>query len=407
MSFPDSLRALLEDSSALWGFLLAAGLVLVLTPLVGAVAPRIRGLDDATDRPRIHERPIPRIGGLAIVAGILIPMAAFVDFGGGYLGILLGTLCAAALGLADDIRGLRPITKLVGMLLIALIPVAGFDVVFHSLTLPLIGALHFGWAAYPLTVLWIATLANLVNLIDGMDALAAGIVSIAAFAFAVLTVSFGRTNAAVLAAIVCGATLAFLRSNYHPAKIFMGDSGALALGFLLATVAVQGVLKTAATIAVAAPMLVMAVPIVDTSFVVLKRLKYRRPPWQADANHLHYRFLRIGFSQRRTVAYLHLWAALLTAFALVMRFVPPHPRGKWDLENSLMVAGCGVVVLAASLWMVYRLEILKARHLQVLGFRRPAEPDEDTEEAIEVVLEAGPPTRTTEERAPAGRPDRV
>ena len=143
-----------------------------------------------------------------------------------------------------------------------------------------------------------------------MDALAAGIVAIAAGSFALLAVSFGRTDAAVLAAITCGSTLGFLRYNYHPAKVFMGDSGALALGFLLALVAVEGVLKTAATIALVAPMLVIAVPILDTSFVVLKRLKYRRAPWGADHNHFYHRFMRIGFSQRRTAAYLHLWALL-------------------------------------------------------------------------------------------------
>jgi UDP-GlcNAc:undecaprenyl-phosphate GlcNAc-1-phosphate transferase len=262
-------------------------------------------------------------------------------------------------------------------------------VTFHHLTLPFLGPLHFGWGAYVLTVLWIAGLANLVNLIDGMDALAAGIVSIAAFSFAVLAISFGREDAAVLAAIVCGATLAFLRSNYHPAKIFMGDSGALALGFVLATVAIQGVLKTAATIAVVAPLLVMAIPILDTSFVVLKRLKYRRPPWGADHNHFYHRFLRIGFSQRRTAAYLHVWAALVASYAILLRFVPPRPLGDWNLENSLIDAACGVVVLAASVWMVYTLEILKARHLQVLGFRRGAEPEEDREEAVEEVLTAG------------------
>ena len=166
-----------------------------------------------------------------------------------------------------------------------------------------------------------------------MDSLAAGIVSIAAASFAVLAASFGRSDAAVLAAIICGATLAFLRHNYHPAKIFMGDSGALALGFLLATVAVEGVLKTAATIALVAPLLVLAVPILDTSFVVLKRLKYRRPPWDPDQNHFYHRFMRIGLSQRRTAAYLHLWALLLAAWAVMLRFVPPRPRGEWNLEH--------------------------------------------------------------------------
>ena len=225
---------------------------------------------------------------------------------------------------------------MLGIVAVALIPVAGFDVKFDYISLPLIGDHQLGFVAYPLTVLWIATLSNLVNLIDGMDSLAAGIVAIAAFSFALLAVSFERENAAVLAAVICGATLAFLRSNYHPARVFMGDSGALALGFVLAAVAVQGVLKTAATIALAAPLLVLAVPILDTSFVILKRLKYRRPPWGSDHNHFYHRFLRIGFSQRRTAAYLHVWAMLLAAFAILLRFVPPRPLGHWDLGNSLI-----------------------------------------------------------------------
>lgn len=390
MSFGESLRALLWEGSAIWGFLGAAAIVLVLTPLIGRLAPRIGGVDDRADRPRVHTAPVPRIGGLAIVVGILVPAAILLDLDGAYLGILLGTAAAALLGLVDDIRGLRASTKLVGVLVVALIPVVGYDVTFDSVSLPVVGHHEFGVVAYPLTMLWIATLANLVNLIDGMDALAAGIVAIAAFSFAVLAVSFGRADAAVLAAIVCGATLAFLRHNYHPARIFMGDSGALALGFVLATVAVEGVLKTAATIALVAPLLVMAVPILDTSFVVLKRLKYRRAPWGADHNHFYHRFLRIGFSQRRTAAYLHLWAILLAGFALLVRFLPPRPRGDWDLGNSLIVAAAGLGVALASVWMVYTLEILKARHLQVLGFRgRAPDPEGEREEAVERVLTAG------------------
>ena len=292
--------------------------------------------------------------------------------------------------LVDDIWGLRPDLKLLAVLGIALIPVAGYELSFGAVNLPLIGHHDFGpEVAYPLTILWIAALAMLVNLIDGMDALAAGIVAIAAFSFAVLAASFGRLNAATLAAIVCGATVAFLRHNYHPAKIFMGDSGALALGFLLATLALQGVFKTAATIALVAPLLVMAVPILDTSFVILKRLKYGRRPWGADQNHFYHRFLRIGFSQRKTAAYLHVWAALLAAGAILIRFVPPRPRGHWDLENSLVVAAAGVVVIAASMWMIYTLEILKARHLRALGFGRFATRESEREEAVERALSAG------------------
>lgn len=387
MSFADSLRALVEGD-AIWGFLVAFGLVLALTPLAVRLAPET-GERDA-DRPRVHKDPVPRIGGVAIVAGIVVPALLFLDLDGAYLGILLGTVAVALIGLVDDVRGLRPSTKLLGVALVALVPVLGFGVTFERVTLPLVGDHDIGVAGYALTLVWISALANLVNLIDGMDALAAGIVAIASFSFAVLAASFGRVDAAILAAIVCGSTLAFLRHNYHPAKIFMGDSGALALGFLLATVAVEGVLKTAATIALVAPLLVIAVPILDTSFVVLKRLKYRRPPWGADHNHFYHRFLRIGFSQRKTAAYLHVWAALLAAYAILLRFVPPRPAGDWELGNTLVGLGGGLVVAAASVWMVYTLEILKARHLRVLGFARFApEPEEDTEEAVERVISAG------------------
>jgi UDP-GlcNAc:undecaprenyl-phosphate/decaprenyl-phosphate GlcNAc-1-phosphate transferase len=387
MSFREAWRALIGDGDAVWAFLSAAGIVLALTPLLMRLAPRIGGVDEGGDRPRVHTRPVPRIGGLAIVAGILIPAAFFIDLSGPYRGILLGTLLVALLGLVDDLRGISPGVKFLAVCAIALIPVAGFGIVLEGFSLPLLGTHEFGWLAYPVTILWIAALANLVNLIDGMDALASGIVSIAAFSFALLAASFGRADAAILAAAICGATLAFLRHNYHPAKIFMGDSGSLALGFLLATVAVEGVLKTAATIALVAPLLVLAVPILDTSFVVLKRLKYGRNPFVADQNHFYHRFMRIGLSQRQTAAYLHAWAALVAAWAILLRFVPPRPGGHWDLDNALLAGGVGLVVVAASVWMVYSLEILKARHLKVLGLGREAEePEPEQDGAVDRVL---------------------
>ena len=245
-----------------------------------------------------------------------------------------------------------------------------------------------------MTIVWIVLLANLVNLIDGMDSLAAGIVAIAAASFALLAVSFGRIEVAALAAMVCGATVAFLRHNYHPATIFMGDTGALTLGFVLGALAVEGALKNAATIALAAPLLIMAVPILDTSFVVAKRLKYKRAPWAPDQNHFYHRFMRIGLSQRRTAAYLHLWALMMAGYALLARFVPPRPRGDWDLERSLLLTGVGLLVIAASAWMVYSLEILKARHLKAVGLKRVGQPakaaqvEPEPEEAVERALEA-------------------
>jgi UDP-GlcNAc:undecaprenyl-phosphate/decaprenyl-phosphate GlcNAc-1-phosphate transferase len=400
VSFGDSIRGLVDDGIP-WAFLTAAALVLVLTPLVARLAPRIGGVDYGGDRPRVHTRPVPRIGGVAIVVAILAAAAIWADIDGAYAGMLLGTGLVAIVGLYDDIRGLRPSTKLLAVTVVALIPVLGWDLRIEHVTLPFLGDHDVGWASVPLTLLWVAFLANLVNLIDGMDALAAGIVAIASGSFALLAVSFGRADAAVLAAIVCGATLGFLRHNYHPAKIFMGDSGALALGFLLALIAVEGVLKTAATIALAGPLLVMAVPILDTSFVVLKRLKYRRPPWSPDHNHFYHRFMRIGFSQRRTAAYLHLWAIMLSAYAILVRFVPPRPQGEWDGGAVLLLSLLGVLVLAASVWMAYTLEILKARHLEAVGLGRlvraevgdgsvgPPESADERQDTVERTVTAG------------------
>src|SRR3954468_20314540 len=388
MSFADSVHALVHDGTAMWGFLTAAGLVLLLTPLVARLAPLVGGVDDKDDRPRVHGgSPIPRIGGIAIVIGIAVPMIVFIKPEGRYLGILLGTLMVAALGFVDDIRGIDAGVKMVGIIVAALIPVVGFGMTWENVGLPLIGNFDLGWGAYPATIFWIVALANLVNLIDGMDSLASGIVAIAAGSFAILAASFVRADAAALAAIICGATLAFLRHNYHPAKVFMGDTGALALGFLLACVAVQGVLKTPATIALIGPLLVLAVPILDTSFVIAKRLKYKRSPFSPDQNHFYHRFMRIGFSQRRTAAYLHVWALLLSAYALLLRFEPPRPLGHWETDNTLIAIGVGLVVLAASVWMVYTLEILKLRHLRV--FRGAAPPDPEPEEAVERTLTAG------------------
>jgi UDP-GlcNAc:undecaprenyl-phosphate GlcNAc-1-phosphate transferase len=393
MSFTEALNALVGDGTAMWGFAVALAIALALTPLTGRLARRVGGIDDAADRPRVHSQPIPRIGGLAIVAGILVPTLLLVQPAGPLAGIVIGMVVVAAVGLVDDLHGLRPTVKLAAVVAAALIPVAGWGLHVDQVGLPVIGTIEFGWLAYPLTVLWIALVANLVNLIDGVDGLAGGIVAIAAATFALLAASFGRLEVAAMSTIVCGATLGFLRHNYHPAKVFMGDTGALALGFIVGALAVEGVLKGAATIALAAPLLVLAVPILDTSFVVLKRLKYHRPPFGADQNHFYHRFLRIGFSQRRTVAYLHVWAGLMSAYAILLRFVPPRPQGVWDLGNALICGAAGVVVLATSVWMVYSLEIIKASHLQALGLRRPGaeeeEPAQERDEAAEPALTAG------------------
>ena len=391
MSFADTLDALADETGVAWGLLAAVLLVVVLTPLVARLAIRLGAFDvPGRDRPRVHTRPIPRIGGIAIAVGILVPALVFVDPRNGPLeGILIGIPIVAAIGLYDDVRGLSASRKMLLVLAAAAIPVIGYDMEFRRIGLPFASFDVEPWLGIPLTLLWIAIVANLVNLIDGMDALAAGIVAIASAAMCVLAMSFGRVEAATLAAIVCGATIGFLRHNYHPAKIFMGDTGSLTLGFVLGSLAVEGVLKTPATIALAAPLLIMAVPILDTSFVVAKRLKYKRAPWAPDQNHFYHRFMRIGLSQRRTAAYLHLWAAVLAVYAMLLRFVPPRPLGEFDTGNALICGVAGLFVLLGSIYMVYELEILKARHFSVLGLRRQPPEVEEPEAAVEELMHAG------------------
>jgi UDP-GlcNAc:undecaprenyl-phosphate/decaprenyl-phosphate GlcNAc-1-phosphate transferase len=398
MSFADTLDALTDDAAVAWGLLTAALLVVILTPLVARLAIRLGAYDmPDRDRPRVHTQPIPRIGGLAIAAGILITTLIFVDVSGPIAGVMIAVPVVVAIGLYDDLRGMSAKVKLLAVMAAALIPVIGYDMRFERIGLPFVSFDLGLVVAIPLTLLWIALVANLVNLIDGMDALAAGIVAIAAATLSVMAMSFGRAEVAAIAAIVCGATIGFLRHNYHPAKIFMGDSGSLTLGFVLGSLAVEGVLKTPATIALAVPLLIMAVPILDTSFVVAKRLKYKRKPWDADQNHFYHRFMRIGFSQRRTAAYLHLWAGVLAAYAMLVRFMPPRPLGIWDPGNAIVVGACGVLVVAGSVWMVYQLEILKARHFQVLGLRRPPPAVEEREEAVEEVMHAREPAAASRE----------
>lgn len=391
MSFSETLSALVENGAVLAGLAIALVIALVATPLAGRLAAVAGGVDAGGDRPRIHTAPTPNTGGVAIVLAIAVGSLIFIDLDGSMKGIFVGLPLVAAVGLLDDRRGLRPRIKLLSLTAIALIPVLAYGLTFDRVTLPVLGDGDLGWVAYPLTVLWIVLVTNLVNLIDGMDALAAGIVAIAAATLALMAVSFGRIEVAVVAAAVCGATVGFLWHNYHPAKIFMGDSGALSLGYLLAALSVEGLLKTPATITLLAPLLLIAVPLLDTSFVVLKRLKYRRPPFGADHNHFYHRFLRIGFSQRRTAAYLHLWAAALAAWAMLVRFVPPRPSGDWDAGNSLVVSATGLAVVLGSVWMIYTLEILKFHRLDRVRLRRarPAASEAEIRAEVEQDLATG------------------
>jgi UDP-GlcNAc:undecaprenyl-phosphate GlcNAc-1-phosphate transferase len=226
---------------------------------------------------------------------------------------------------------------------------------------------------------------NAVNFIDGVDGLAAGLCAIDGVAFTIIVFELRGPNstlAGILAAITAGAALGFLFHNFHPASIFMGDSGANLLGYLAGVVTIEGTLKTNAAIALVAPLVILAVPFLDTGFVVAKRLKYRRKPWSADANHFHHRMARIGFSQRKTVLYMYAWSALLAAFAVAERVVPWHRHGHYHLGWTILIAALGALALAGSVYVVYVLEIFKFKRLRARDLRQ-AEPS-TSEHEIEV-----------------------
>ena len=366
----DELR---DSPEVLYGAAIALGVVVLLTPAVGGMA-RLLGVVDRPEGRRLNRRPVPRLGGLAIFLGVLVPALAFLDLSGEMRGILLGAAVACVVGAVDDFRGLSPPVKLAGQVLAAAIPPA-FGVWVDHFTFPFVGVVDLPVVlGVALTVVWVVAVMNMVNFLDGMDGLAAGVCAIAGTTFAVLALSLGKVDAAVLSAVVAGACVGFLRHNFFPARIFMGDSGALVLGFTLASVSIAGLLKTASTVVLFLPLVVLAVPIIDTSFVVAKRLKYRRPIYGADRSHLHHRFVSIGFSQRRAAVTMWAWTASLGAAALATRFIPFRAGGEWHLWETVAVVGIALGALAFSVYVVYLLEIVKLANPRIRRRERELEP---------------------------------
>ena len=377
-------------ADALLGFLVALVVSGGLTPAIGRVAVRIGAVDDVKDR-GLARQATPLLGGLAILAAVLVAGALFLPGTERWQGILLAAAIIAVVGAYDDWRELSPGVKLFGQVAAAVVCVrAGVEV--GNITFPFVGPLDFGSLGAPLTVVGLVFLMNVVNFSDGVDGLAAGVCAISAAAFCIIAFDLDRGPAAVLAAIVAGAALGFLVHNFHPASVFMGDCGANLLGLLLGAVIVEGSLKTNALIALVLPLCVLAVPFLDTGFVVAKRIKYRRPVYRGDSNHFHHRFHRIGFSQRRTVLYLYAWTALMASLALALRFVPySDDRGRLDPGWTGMMILLGALAVAASAYLVYVLEILKLRRLRAWQLRRadPGTEEHEIDAAVEHDLETG------------------
>jgi UDP-GlcNAc:undecaprenyl-phosphate/decaprenyl-phosphate GlcNAc-1-phosphate transferase len=382
----------MTELDAVFAFVTAFVVAALLTPLTARLARRVGAVDRGQTR-GLGAGSTPLLGGLAMLAAVLAASALFLDFGGATQDRLQGTLAGGALialiGALDDRFELSPAIKLAGQVVAATIPVAA-GVEVTNITLPFVGAVTFGSAGGPITVVALVAVMNVVNFSDGIDGLAAGVCAISAIAFSIIAFDLNRNHTGVFAALTAGAALGFLIHNFHPASVYMGDCGANLLGLLLGCIAVEGAVKTQAVLALLFPLVVLAVPFLDTTFVVLKRVKYRRPIYRADANHFHHRLSRVGFSQRRTVAYLYVWTVMLGGFAIALRFVPySDNHGHLDAGWSALMALLGLAVLAASMYLVYVLEILKFKRLDTIRLRRVGATDAEIERDVRERLETG------------------
>lgn len=323
-------------------FAIALLVTLVTTPLARKFAIHVGSVDYPSAR-RVNKEPTPRMGGIAIFAGI---SAAFVvliigtyNFGWpvllspsphltiNYSILALAFVAIFLTGLLDDKFSLTPHAKLVGQIIAACIAAAS-GLVIGVIVNPFSPGeyINLGWVAYPLTVIYLVAYVNIINLVDGLDGLAAGISGIASTTMFVLSIWAGRLDAAALAAAVSGSTLGFLRYNFHPASIFMGDSGSLTLGFALGTISLLSVTRIAGLTTIIVPLVIAGIPIIDTFSAIVRRTRAHVKVSQADRGHIHHRLMAEGYDQKQAVLVMYAWTGLLCIGSLVMTQVEFAPR---------------------------------------------------------------------------------
>jgi UDP-GlcNAc:undecaprenyl-phosphate/decaprenyl-phosphate GlcNAc-1-phosphate transferase len=288
---------------------------ILLTPLIKKLAFKI----GATDRPnhrKVHQKIMPRLGGLAIfisfIIGILIirPVAMY------HWSIIIGSFIIILTGVVDDIKEISPKVKLLGQVAAAFIVVVYGNLNVEFINLPFGGKLDFGLLSIPFTMIWIIGITNAINLIDGLDGLAAGVSTIALISISGMAVIMGNMYVAIVALIVAAGTLGFLIFNFHPAKIFMGDTGALFLGYLISVLSLLG-FKNVTFISLIIPVIILGVPISDTFFAIIRRFVNKQPLSAPDKSHLHHCLLRSGFSHRQTVLLIYAMSALMGLAAFI------------------------------------------------------------------------------------------
>lgn len=353
--------------TAVAALLVAAAVALITTPVVKSLAVRIGAVDVPKDNRRMHNHPIPRMGGLAIFLGFILSILLFLPLNQQLRGMLLGAVIIVVLGIFDDKYALPAKPKFVVQICAALIAVLMGNRIYIISNINLFSSdpyWELGWLSIPVSVLWIVGITNAVNLIDGLDGLACGVSTISSMTLLVIALVVLEPDVAVLTAALAGACLGFLPYNMNPAKIFMGDTGSTFLGFVLASVSIQGLFKFYTFISFAAPFLMLGLPIFDTCFAILRRVAKGQSPMSPDRGHIHHRLIDMGFSQKQAVATLYVISAILGMSAVVLTTIGVV-RAMLFLM-ALFVAGA----LAAKLYLEHNREDEKSQpehHTQLAG----------------------------------------
>ena len=330
--------------------LLGAGIIAFLaTPLVKSLAYKVGAIDVPKDNRRMHHVPIPRLGGLAIFIAFLFTVIVLADIDRATRGILLGAIMIVVLGVMDDIMTLKALPKF-------LVQIAAAGVaVYHGCVIQFVSNpnvfsdssyLNLGWLSVPVTIIWIVAITNAVNFIDGLDGLAVGVSAISTASLLIIALMVEELNIAVILAALLGSCLGFIPYNKNPAKIFMGDTGATFLGFILATLSVQGLFKLYAIISFAVPFLILGIPIFDICFAFLRRIAKGQNPMCADRGHVHHRLIDMGFNQKQAVAISYMLTAILGLAAVLL-------TSSGELR-ALILIGAVIIVGAIGVQIIFK-----------------------------------------------------
>jgi UDP-GlcNAc:undecaprenyl-phosphate GlcNAc-1-phosphate transferase len=310
----------------IFAFIISFAFTFAATPLARRLAFKIGAIDIPRDGRRMHKKPTPRIGGIAIVFGFLVAAVCFADYDGAkrqFIGIISGAIILVIMGIVDDCKALDAKLKFVIQIIAALLTIYIGDIKIDVITNPNLLSdepcyVLPGWLSITVTTLWIVFMTNAVNFIDGLDGLAAGVSAIMSVSLVFISIRVGDYSVAVLGIALMGSCFGFLPFNFNPAKIFMGDTGSTFLGFMLATLSIQGLFKSYAVISFAVPLLILGLPLFDASFAMIRRVLSGKSPMIADRGHLHHRLIDMGFSQKQTVFILYSISGVLGITAVLL-----------------------------------------------------------------------------------------